>query len=96
MTAERLTWDHVLIPAERMAEIRRLIATEPGTLTVLPADDPDALRTALAFYADPANWREGCGTGPGRPAPCVADGGAKAREALGGSEVRQASVGGEQ
>ena len=40
-------------------------------------------QTALAFYAAPENWREGCGTGPGRPAPCVADGGARAREALG-------------
>ena len=82
MTEDQPTSVRMLVTAEQIAEIRRLLADEPGALAILPPDDRDALRAALAFYADPANWREGCGTGPGRLAPCVADGGKLARKLL--------------
>ena len=83
MTPDQPTSVRILVTDEQVAELRRILAGEPGALTIHPADDIKPLRTALAFYADPANWREGCGTGPQRAAPCVADDGRRAQEALG-------------
>ena len=89
MTPDQPTSVRILVTNEQIAELRALLAAGSGSFLVIPSDDSGALRTALAFYADPANWREGCGTGPRRAARCVADGGQRAREVLGWVEARQ-------
>lgn len=91
MSPDQITSARIVLTDEQIAELRRLMADEPCVLALLPADDTDALRAALAFYAAQENWREGVGTGPRRAAPCVADGGKRAREALRPVDERQSS-----